>query len=116
MSKTVRIILIIVFIIFLAGISWAIIARKNTVKVTKDSTQNTDIKTSSTATPATTVEVPKPVTDTSAEKTTPTKATPKKQTRTYVVYEEVWEESSASAWAQAGTDANGNSYAEAHAE
>jgi len=117
MSKTVKLILVIAFVIFVSGVSWAVIAKKkNANTVATNTAQKADTKTSSTSTPKPKVEDTKPTAVTSSEKTSPTTVKPKKQTRTVVVYEEVWEESSASAWAEAGTDANGNSYAEAHAE
>ncbi|MCR4277920.1 MAG: hypothetical protein NUV80_01845 [Candidatus Berkelbacteria bacterium] len=118
MSKTVRIILIIAFIIFVAGITWAIIATRNNKKDTATKTANTPTLVgtpSSTTTPAVTT----PATTTPSTPTPPvSKPAPKKPAPKYriVFTEETTEEVSASAWASAGTNADGSAWAYAYAE
>lgn len=116
MSKTVKFALIIAFIIFVAGITWAIIATRNNKKDTATKTANTPTLVgtpSSTTTPAVT---------TPATTTPPTppvsKPAPKKPAPKYriVFTEQATEEVSASAWASAGTNTDGSAWAYAYAE
>ncbi|MDO8649769.1 MAG: hypothetical protein Q7K33_00420 [Candidatus Berkelbacteria bacterium] len=118
MSKTVRFTLIIAFIIFVAGITWAILATRKNKKDTTTKTANTPTLVgtpSSTTTPAVTT----PATTTPSTPTpTVTKPAPKKSAPKYriVFTEETTEEVSASAWASAGTNTDGSAWAYAYAE
>ena len=114
MTKTVRFALIIAFIIFVAGIIWAVtFTRRDKKEITIKTTETPTLvgSPSSTTAPAATPAAPAPT----APAPTPT---PKKTVTTYriVTVEEPSNEASASAWASAGTNADGSTYAEAHAE
>ena len=112
MTKTVKFALIIAFIIFVAGITWAILATRNNKKDTTTKTANTPTL------------VGTPSSTTAPAVTAPTTATPtskpvvKKSAPTYrvVFTEETTEEVSSSAWASAGTNTDGSAWAYAHAE
>ncbi|MEK7535021.1 MAG: hypothetical protein AAB613_02040 [Patescibacteria group bacterium] len=118
MSRTVRFALNIAFIIFVAGIAWAIVATRNNKKDTTTKTANTPTLVgtpSSTTAPAVTA----PATTTPSTPTLKaTKLAPKKSTLKYqiVFTEETTEEVSSSAWASAGTNTDGSAWAYAHAE
>ncbi len=114
MSKTVRIILSIAFVIFVAGIVWTIVATRNNKKDDTPKTANTPTLVgtpSSTTTPTATLPTPP------APTTVASKATTKKVVETYrtVIVEEPIKEIMASAWASAGTDSDGFAWAEARA-
>lgn len=117
MSKTVRFALIIAFIIFVAGITWAIVATRNSKKDTTTKTANTPTlvgtPSSTTAPAVTTPATTAPSTPTPAAKPATKKVSP---TYRIVFTEETIEEVSTSAWASAGTNSDGSSWAEAHAE
>jgi hypothetical protein len=112
MTKTVKFALIIAFIIFVAGITWAIIATRNNKKDTTTKTANTPTLVGTpSSTSASTVTTPP--TAIPATKPASKKAAPKYRV---VFTEETTEVVSANAWASAGTNSDGSSWAYAHAE
>ena len=108
--------MVIAFVIFVAGIIWAIMAARGDKKDTTTKTPNTPTlvgtPSSTTAPPAATTPAP----TTAPAKTTVTKARPQTRTIIVEVIEETTEDFAASAWALAGTDGDGSSWSEAHAE
>lgn len=107
MSKFVRLALIIVFIIFVAGITWAIIAAHHNKKDATTKTANTPTLVGTPATTGTpTVATPAPAANPVAKRVKP---------RTRTVFVEETTEVSASAWAYASAG-DGSAWAEAYAE
>jgi hypothetical protein len=121
MSNLVKIILFVAFAIFAVGFIWAIVVAvkkpKETAKTTdKPATeQQVAAPTPAPANPAPVV-APQP-TVAPAPNRSKTTTTRRNQTRWYVTYESDNSAvaTSGNAWANAGIDANGNAYAEAHA-
>lgn len=118
MTKIVKYALIIAFVIFVAGIIWAVSASRDNKK---DAATNPPANTptlvgtpSSTTTPSATTTPTPAASPTPATAGSQSKKTPPK-TRV-VVIEETTTEVSASSWASAGTNDDGSSWAEAHAE
>ena len=116
MSKVVRILLGIAFLIFLAGVVWSFWAfskTKDDVATTPPPKPDTTITTSITSPP------PKPAIATPAPTGVVNKPAQKKtRPQRYFVTETVYYEysSEASAWARAGVNPDGSTYAEAHAQ
>ena len=121
MSKTVRIALIIAFLIFVAGITWAITASRGDKK---DSTTKTASTPTLVGTPSsTTASAPAPSTPApTASKPASKKGTSKSQTvvtevvEVIEVVEETTDEVSSGAWASAGAGRDGSSWSFAEAE
>ena len=115
MTKIVKIALIVAFIIFAAGITWALVANRDKNKEKSTETANTPTLVgtpSSTGAPAATPSTtPAPV-------TVAPKTTAKKVVVTYrtITVEEPSEEITATAWASAGSNNDGSSWAYAYAE
>jgi len=119
MPKLVKVGLLIAGVLFIFGITWAIIATRNNNKKEAENTQTTTQTTITTSTPIDTNSTPAEVTTTTPS--TPITTTKKSLTKktvpvtTYTYTTESFD-SVASAWASAGTNADGSTYAEAHAE
>lgn len=122
MSKIVRILLAVAFLIFIGGVVWSfvLIDQKNKeIKTTNTTnTSQTTITTSTNTTqPSTTpTPAPNPAQGVVAKPTATKKAAPKNRLPvTYFYYYEKTS-SSASAWAHSGVNADGSTYAEAYAQ
>lgn len=117
MSKVVRILLGIAFLIFLAGVVWSFwaISQREEIVTTPPPAPDTTITTSITSPPpkpAITTPPPTGVVNKPAQK----KTRPQRYFVTETVYYEYPSASSASAWARSGVNPDGSTYAEAHAQ
>jgi hypothetical protein len=128
MTKAVKILLIIAGALFVGGIIWAIVATSRNNKQAVDATKTTPTAQTTITTSTPQVTVPAPSETPAPVPTNPTPQTPPKTkqynrntTTTYYYYtyeEPTYEtyESSSSAWARAGVNDDGTTYAESHAE
>ncbi len=120
MSKVVRVLLTIAFLIFLSGVIWSfiVIAKKKDepTATPPNSTITTSVATDSPTAPVEVTPAPPQagvVTPTPSKK--PRRFTSETVTTETVYFEET-SSSSASAWASAGVHPDGSTWAEAHAE